>query len=113
MNSKALYRRLLGYVIPYRGMFTLSVLGTVLFAATEPAMPALMKPLLDETFIARDPAAMIRLPLLLIGLFVVRGAAGFTGDTAMQWVATRVVTDLRTAMFERLLTLPVGAPTKP
>ncbi|MGB7933399.1 MAG: lipid A export permease/ATP-binding protein MsbA [Gammaproteobacteria bacterium] len=107
MNSKALYRRLLGYVHPYRGMFALSILGTVLFAATEPAMPALMKPLLDETFIARDPEAMIRLPLLLIALFLVRGVTGFAGDTAMQWVATRVVMDLRTAMFDRLLTLPV------
>jgi subfamily B ATP-binding cassette protein MsbA len=106
--GRVLYRRLLGYALPYRGMFALSLLGTVLFAATEPAMPALMQPLLDETFVARDPTAMIRLPLLLIGLFVVRGAAGFTGDTAMQWVATRVVTDLRTAMFDRLLTLPVG-----
>ena len=107
MNSKALYRRLLGYVHPYRSMFALSILGTVLFAATEPAMPALMKPLLDETFIARDPEAMIRLPLLLIALFLVRGVAGFAGDTAMQWVATRVVMDLRTAMFDRLLILPV------
>jgi len=107
MNSKALYRRLLGYAHPYRGMFALSILGTVLFAATEPAMPALMKPLLDKTFIARDPEAMIRLPLLLIALFLVRGITGFTGDTAMQWVATRVVMDLRTAMFDRLLILPV------
>ena len=107
MNSQALYQRLLGYVHPYRGMFALSILATVLFAATEPAMPALMKPLLDETFIARDPGAMIRLPLLLIALFLVRGVAGFAGDTAMQWVATRVVMDLRTAMFNRLLTLPV------
>jgi subfamily B ATP-binding cassette protein MsbA len=107
MNSNALYRRLLGYVYPYRGMFALSMLGTVLFAATEPAMPALMKPLLDETYIARDPEAMIQLPLLLIALFLVRGVAGFAGDTTMQWVATRVVMDLRTAMFDRLLTLPV------
>jgi len=108
MHGRTLYRRLLGYVIPYRGMFALSLLGTVLFAATEPAMPALMKPLLDETFIARDPAAMLRLPLLLIGLFLARGVFSFTGDTAMQWVATRVVMDLRAAMFDRLLTLPVG-----
>jgi len=108
VRGRILYQRLLGYVIPYRAMFMLSLLGTVLFAATEPAMPALMKPLLDETFIARDPTSMLRLPLLLVGLFIVRGLASFTGDTAMQWVATRVVTDLRTAMFDRVLTLPVG-----
>jgi ATP-binding cassette, subfamily B, bacterial MsbA len=108
MSSKALYLRLLGYVLPYRGMFALSILGTLVFAATEPVMPALMKPLLDQTFVARDPAAMIRMPLLLIALFLVRGVASFSGDTLMQWVATRVVMDLRTAMFDRLLTLPVN-----
>jgi subfamily B ATP-binding cassette protein MsbA len=108
MNSKALYLRLLGYVLPYRGMFALSILGTIVFAATEPAMPALMKPLLDDTFVVRDPSAMVRMPLLLIALFLVRGAASFSGDTLMQWVATRVVMDLRAAMFDRLLTLPVN-----
>jgi len=107
MNTRDLYLRLLQYVLPYRRMFALALLGTVVFAATEPALPALMKLLLDETFVARSAAGLVLLPLLLVVLFVVRGIAVFTGNVGMQWVATRVVMDLRAEMFDHMLTLPV------
>ncbi|MGD8312977.1 MAG: lipid A export permease/ATP-binding protein MsbA [Gammaproteobacteria bacterium] len=107
MNSKDLYIRLLRYVLPYRRAFLFSLLGTVAFAATEPAMPALMKPLLDETFVARNADTLVTLPLLLILLFLVRGAASFISGYGMKWVATRVVMDLRREMFNKLQTLPI------
>jgi subfamily B ATP-binding cassette protein MsbA len=107
MNSKDLYFRLLSYVLPYRKVFLFSLLGTVAFAATEPAMPALMKPLLDETFVAKNADTLVRLPLLLILLFLVRGIASFTSGYGMKWVATKVVMDLRREMFDRLQTLPI------
>ena len=108
MNSKDLYLRLLRYVFPYWKVFAASILGTVAFAATEPAMPALMKPLLDETFVARNPEGLVRLPLLLMLLFTVRGAASFVSDYCIKWVSTRVVMDLRKEMFDRLQTLPAS-----
>jgi len=106
MNSKQLYFRLLKYVFPYRKAFLFSLLGTVAFAATEPAMPALMKPLLDETFVTRNQESLMRLPLLLILLFFVRGIASFISGYGMAWVSTRVVMDLRQEMFFKLQTLP-------
>jgi len=107
MNSKELYLRLLKYVFPYRKAFLFSLLGTVAFAATEPAMPALLKPLLDETFVTKNPEGLTHLPLLLMLLFLVRGAASFISGYGMKWVATRVVMDLRKEMFDKLQTLPV------
>jgi len=108
MNSKDLYLRLLRYVFPYWKMFAVSLLGTVAFAATEPAMPALLKPLLDETFVTKNPEGLVRLPLLLMLLFVVRGVASFISSYCMKWVATRVIMDLRKEMFDRLQTLPTS-----
>jgi subfamily B ATP-binding cassette protein MsbA len=108
MNSRQLYFRLLQHALPYRGMFALALLGTAVFAATEPLMAALLKPLLDETFVARNTGNLLLLPLLLVLVFLVRGLAGFTSTVGMQWVATRVVMDLRTQMFRRLLSLPVS-----
>jgi len=107
MKSRDLYLRLLHYMLPYRKPFVLALLGTVVFAATEPAMPALMKLLLDETFVARSESGLILLPVLLVLLFVIRGLASFAGNVGMKWVATRIVMDLRTGMFNKLLTLPV------
>jgi subfamily B ATP-binding cassette protein MsbA len=108
MNSKDLYLRLLRYVFPYWKMFAVSLLGTVAFAATEPAMPALLKPLLDETFVTKNPEGLVKLPLLLMLLFVVRGIASFISSYCMKWVATWVIMDLRKEMFDRLQTLPTS-----
>jgi subfamily B ATP-binding cassette protein MsbA len=107
MNSKDLYFRLLRYLLPYRKEFLFSLLGTIAYSATEPAMPALMKPLLDETFVAKNADTLVTLPLLLLLLFVVRGVASFISGYGMAWVSTRLVTDMRQEMFNKLQSLPV------
>jgi len=106
MSSKDLYLRLLKYVYPHRKIFVFSLLGTLAYAATEPAMPALMKPLLDEAFVAKNAESVARLPWLLLLLFVIRGIASFISGYGMTWVSTRVVMDLRREMFNKLQNLP-------
>jgi len=71
MNSKDLYLRLLRYVRPYTRIFALSILGTAAAAATEPMIPALIKPLLDGSFVEKDPQTIRLIPLLLVAVFVV------------------------------------------
>lgn len=106
MDSKDLYLRLLRYVQPYTRIFILSLLGTAAAALTEPLIPALIQPLLDGSFVAKDPHSIRLMPVLLVAVFIVRGITSFIGSVAMNWVAHKVVMDLRTALFERLLTLP-------
>ncbi len=98
-----LYLRLLSYVLPYWRVFLLSLLALVILAATDPAMPALLKPLLDGAFIEKDPAMLRTIPLLLIALFAVRGISAYTSGVSINWLANKVVMDLRGEMFARLL----------
>ncbi len=105
-DSRALYLRLLGYVKPHWRMFALSLVALVATAATEPLLPALFKPLLDEGFVAKDPAFIRWVPVLLLALFLVRGVTSFVSTYCMAWVGSRLVMDLRAAMFDRLMTLP-------
>ena len=107
-KGRVLYRRLLGYVRPYRKQFSGSILAMILLALTEPAIPALMKPLLDGTFVQRDPQSMSWTPILLVALFFVRGLLSFASDMGIVWVGGKVVQDLRQTMFDRLLVLPTG-----
>jgi subfamily B ATP-binding cassette protein MsbA len=80
----------------------------IIMAITEPAIPALMKPMLDGSFVNKDPAMIKLIPLALILLALVRGIAMFGSDFGLQWIATKVVIDLRDAMFRRLLHLPTN-----
>lgn len=101
-----LYSRLLRYVKPYRWAFGGVIVAMIVSAATEPLIPALLKPLLDEGFVAKDPAIIKSLPLWLILLAMIRGLSTFASQVGLTWVASRVVFDLRGEMFGRLLNLP-------
>jgi subfamily B ATP-binding cassette protein MsbA len=106
MTGTRLYLRLLSYVRPHWRTFALSILGMLIAAATEVALPAAAKPFLDGTFVDKDPAVMRWIPFFIVLLFLARGLGSFLGTYASAYVGQRVVTDLREQMFGRLLTLP-------
>ncbi|HYH41258.1 MAG TPA: lipid A export permease/ATP-binding protein MsbA [Burkholderiales bacterium] len=106
LTSYQLYRRLLRFVKPHRGVFALALLGMMIVAATEPALPAILKPLLDGTFVEKNESIMKWTPIIIVVIFLIRGIAEYVAQIAINWVGNRVVMDLRNAMFEKLLQLP-------
>jgi subfamily B ATP-binding cassette protein MsbA len=106
MTSAGLYLRLLKYVAPYWRAFALGLFGMIVVAATEPALPALLKPLLDGIFVEKDARLMHWMPLVIVGLFVLRGLAEYLAHYSITWVGNKIVMDLRNAMFSKLLELP-------
>ena len=105
VSSWALYRRLLGYVRPYWRIFALSVVGMIVVALADYTMATLVGPLI-QNFEKPAPGMMIRLPLMIAGVFLLRGAGTFISDYGMGWVGHRVVFELRGAMARHLLRLP-------
>jgi subfamily B ATP-binding cassette protein MsbA len=80
----------------------------IVLAFTEAGIPALLKPVLDGTFVEKNHLYMAWAPLAIIGLFFVRGIAGFINKLAMTEVSTRVVFDLRRDMFNKMLAMPTA-----
>jgi subfamily B ATP-binding cassette protein MsbA len=108
MTSIQLYFRLLQYVKPYWGVFALSILGMLISAATEVALPVAVKPFLDGTFVNKDPYLIKWVPVALVVIFIFRGVGAYIGTYASTWVGNKVVMDLRDIMFRRMLALPLG-----
>ena len=108
ISSRELYLRLLSHVRPYGRQFAFGILFMVLLALTEPAIPFLLKPLLDGTFVERDPEFLFWSPIFLMVLFLVRGTCGLASQVAFAWVSGKLVLDLRNLMFERILNLPTS-----
>jgi subfamily B ATP-binding cassette protein MsbA len=105
MTSRELYYRLLGYVRPYWRQFVTGLLAMAVLGITEPAIAALMKPLLDGTFVERDPDYMFWTPIAMLALFLLRGLMNFASSYAFGWVSGKLVLDLRRLMFRRIMTL--------
>lgn len=107
-SGKVIYRRLLGYAFPYWPVFIITSLCMALYAATETGFAALMKPMLDESFVNKDPQAMLLVPLGLIGLFLIRGVVGFISTYGMSWIGRKVIAVIRAELFRKLLYLPAS-----
>ncbi len=105
--SHRLYLRLLSYVKPYWPQFLGSMVALAVLSATEPAIPALLKPLLDGSFVEKDERYMTWIPIAMVGLLLIRGVADYISTMGVAWVSGKLVLDLREDMFRRLLTLPV------
>ena len=105
MTNSQLYLRLLTYVKPYWRIFLISIIATAVTASTDPLLPALLKPMLDGTFVNRDESIIRLVPFIVILIFLVRGIASFISAYAIGWVGDKVVMDLRNEMFSKLMTL--------
>ena len=100
-----IYRRLLRYVRPYRGVFALAVVGMLLVASSDVLMLRIIQPLLNN--IGQVNAENSKwLPLMVVGVFALRGIGSYVSDYGLAWIGTRVVFDLRCEVATQLLRMP-------
>jgi ATP-binding cassette, subfamily B, bacterial MsbA len=104
-------KRLAPYLRSGRAGLAGAAIGALVAAATEPAIPALMQPLLDQGF-AGGELPLWLVPVVIIGLFTLRGVAGFVAQFGLAWAAQRAVLALRRELFGHLLASPAALFTR-
>ncbi len=107
-SGAEIYARLLQYARPHWRMFSIGILGMIGFAAADVSFVALMRPLLDGSFVDKDPATIQRMPWLILVLFLLRGVSAFGSAFGMAWVGRQVILSLRQELFGQYLRLPVS-----
>ena len=106
-NAKEIYLRLFRHAWRYKYVFLTSIVSLVVLSASNTGFLALIKQVTDEGFVKKSADQTVLLPLMLFGLMVLRGIAGFVSIYTMRVVARRVVEDFRKDMFGKLMYLPV------
>ncbi len=95
-------KRVAPWFAGHPGALALGIVGILIGSATEPAIPALMKPLLDNGF-DRGTLELWKIPAVLLLLFGVRGFAGFIAAYCLARVTNYSMERLRQRLFEKLL----------
>lgn len=94
--------RIWPYFRQSRGVVALIAAATLVGSATEPLIPALLKPLLDTGF-QKGEISLWMIPAALLLLFGVRGLAGFTAQWAAAHLMNQGLVKLRQALFDKIL----------
>ena len=105
MTGITAYRALLSLAIEHKTYFLLAIIGMIVFAISEAAFAYLMKPMLDDGFIDRDPLIIKLIPLAIILIFAIRMVAIFMRTYCMDYIGRNVINSLRSLMFEKLMTM--------
>jgi subfamily B ATP-binding cassette protein MsbA len=106
ISTQTALKRILRYAIPHKVAVALALFGLTIVAASETAIPALLKPLLDRGFTGQLDNKLWHVPAFLVGLAFIRGLAQFGSNYALSHITNSVLFKLREQMFNRLLQAP-------
>jgi subfamily B ATP-binding cassette protein MsbA len=101
-DLKSIALRLVQYVKPHYLGLVLTLVAYLGAAATEPLIPALIKKIFGDGF-SPDSFSIAWVPVVLIGLYILRGLFSFLGQYLFNWTLTRSVMDFRAALLDALL----------
>lgn len=105
-HNVAVYRRLWRYVTPYWAIGSAAIVAMATAAGVEATLIILLKPLTDQTLVEHNLETARWMPWAFIGIFIVRGLAGYTSEYSLGWIGRGVISSLRRDVFQKFLTLP-------
>ncbi len=100
------YGRLMTYALPHWKRYVLAIIGMSIYAFTQAAFAALVRPLMDKGFVLHDLSSISLLPLEVVALFLSRGVADFLATYNISWVGRSIIKRMRHETFAQLLRLP-------
>jgi ABC-type multidrug transport system fused ATPase/permease subunit len=96
------YRRLFGYLNPYRTRVTVAVSLMLLVTLSALPMPRFTQYVIDDILPNKRTGALVAVFWGVVALYAVRGIASFTLNYIIAWLGQRVVFDLRFELYKHL-----------
>lgn len=102
INTPINWRRLLGYLRPYKGRMALAILALALASAMGLSFPLVIVQLLDSVLKQQNLGQLNLLALALVGIFFLQAAFTFFQSYSLNYVGERIILDLRTTLYRHL-----------
>ena len=102
------FRRLWPTIAPFKAGLIVAGVALILNAASDTFMLSLLKPLLDDGFGKTDRSVLMWMPLVVIGLMILRGITSYISSYCISWVSGKVVMTMRRRLFGHMMGMPVS-----
>lgn len=108
MNGTNIYFRSLRYVRPYWSRLLTAMICMLVVSAITATFALLTKNVLDDIFINKNKFMLTVIPVVVMGLGVIKGFFTFGEGYLMNYVGQRVVANLRERLYNHLQTLSLS-----
>ena len=80
----------------------------IVVAATTSATAFIVKPVLDEVFLNKNEFMLKLMPVLIMIIYILRGAGMYGQDFLMHYVGERIIKQLRDSLYDKISDLPLS-----
>lgn len=104
LKSSAVIKRLLvNHVKPYKSEILSAIFFMIVVATCSAAVVWLTKPAIDKILVARNMRMLVIIPLLMLGVYVIKGIAEYYQGYLIKYVGQKILTNMQIQMYEHLL----------
>ncbi|MEQ9638466.1 MAG: ABC transporter transmembrane domain-containing protein, partial [Alphaproteobacteria bacterium] len=105
LASHKLFGRLMAeHMRPYIRRLIMAALCMAVVAGTTALMAWLLEPAIDKVFIARDEQMLWMVPLAVLAVVIVKGAATYGQNVLMSDVAQHILAEVQMRLYRRVIT---------
>jgi len=108
LYTRQTFGRLWPTISPFRLGLLVAGVALIVNAAIDPFMLTLLKTLLDDVIGKNNHGILRWMPLVIIGLILIRGVSGYISSYCISWVSGKVVMTLRRRLFSHMMGMPVA-----
>lgn len=102
-SSEVIKRLLVNHVKPYKSELLIAIFFMIVVAACAATVVWLTKPAIDKILVARNTHMLVIIPLLMLGVYVIKGIAEYYQGYLIKYVGQKILTDMQIQMYEHLL----------
>ncbi|MFW6052762.1 MAG: ABC transporter transmembrane domain-containing protein, partial [Desulfosalsimonas sp.] len=107
IEVRSRHKRILEYIRESWGKLGLAMFCMVVVSATTSATAFIVKPVLDDIFMEKNEQMLFLLPLAVMILYLLRGAAMYGQEFLMHYVGETIIRKLRENLYDRITDLPL------
>ena len=108
IDDRRLVRLLLERVRPYWRRLAAAMLLMIIVAGTNSALPFMVKDVIDGIFMEKNQTMLMLVPLAVVLIYLIKGAADYGQNVMMQWVGQRIITQYRIDLYSHLQRLSLS-----
>ncbi|WP_417434617.1 lipid A export permease/ATP-binding protein MsbA [Idiomarina abyssalis] len=108
IKKKTAFKRLLGYIKPYKAAFTLAIICMIGYSAIDTLFLSQIETLIDDGLTEQDSKILLYGALFVPFIFILRGLLNVASSYFLHWVGFKVVTKMRQQLFDHMMKLPVS-----
>ena len=105
---KQTFKRFWPYLKGYRLQYFLVFTGIVLTVSATAATAHIMKPLMDDMFIAKKEEMLYLIPLGLIGIYLIKAFGRYIQSVYMKYIGQHIVTRFRAILLNKIISLDMS-----